>query len=89
MCVGLAPSHLMLLHHALAHHLIHRGLREADRIQRSYHIAVPEKPFHPLEFFADVDGVRLFIRLSRNDVVHFSLISPLAICPLPLSRIVT
>ena len=25
---GFAPSHLLLLHHALAHHLIHRGLRE-------------------------------------------------------------
>ena len=26
---GLTPSHLLLLDHALAHHLIHRGLREA------------------------------------------------------------
>ena len=25
---GLAPSHLLLLHHAHAHHLIHRGLRQ-------------------------------------------------------------
>jgi hypothetical protein len=25
---GLAPSHLLLLDHALAHHLIHRGLRK-------------------------------------------------------------
>jgi hypothetical protein len=25
---GLAPSHLLLLHHALAHPLIHRGFRE-------------------------------------------------------------
>ena len=25
---GLAPSHLLLLHHALAHYLIYRGLRE-------------------------------------------------------------
>jgi hypothetical protein len=25
---GLAPSHLLLLHHALAHDLIHRGLCE-------------------------------------------------------------
>jgi hypothetical protein len=25
---GLAPSHLLFLHHALAYHLIHRGLRE-------------------------------------------------------------
>jgi hypothetical protein len=26
---GLTPSHLLLLNHALAHHLIHRGLHEA------------------------------------------------------------
>ena len=25
---GLSPLHLLLLHYALAHHLIHRGLRE-------------------------------------------------------------
>jgi len=25
---GLTPSHLLLLNHALAYHLIHRGLRE-------------------------------------------------------------
>ena len=25
---GLGPAHLLLIHHALAHHLIHRGLRE-------------------------------------------------------------
>ena len=31
---------------------------------------MPEKPFHPLEFFAEVDGVEFFIRLCALLLQH-------------------
>jgi len=46
------------------------GLMRRPRWSQPPGVAVPEKPFHPLEFFADVDGVEFFIRLCALLLQH-------------------